>query len=61
MTKRIFYTLLFIIASLIAVTSLYYLSRKSECCGDCHIESHTHETAPTATPEQIAPEQEATE
>jgi len=35
-TKRNLYTIVFIALGIIAVTGIYYLSRKSPCCS-CHV------------------------
>lgn len=47
-TKKNLYTIVFIALGLIGIISIYYLSRKSECCGSCHIASAQHEHAVTS-------------
>ncbi len=41
-TKKNLYTIAFVALGLIGIISIYYLSRKSECCGSCHIASAQH-------------------
>ena len=41
-TKKNLYTIVFVALGLIGIISIYYLSRKSECCGSCHIASAQH-------------------
>jgi hypothetical protein len=41
-TKKNLYTIAFVALGLIGIISIYYLSRKSECCGSCHIASAEH-------------------
>lgn len=40
-TKKNLYTIVFVALAIISLIAIYYLSRKSECCGSCHIASHT--------------------
>lgn len=41
-TKKNLYTIVFIALAITSLIAIYYLSRKSECCGSCHIASAQH-------------------
>ncbi len=59
-TKKNLYTIAFVALGLIGIISIYYLSRKSECCGSCHIASaeHSHDLDETNGAEHISVENE---
>lgn len=40
MTKKNFYTLILVALAALSIIALYYLSKKSTCCGDCHAHPH---------------------
>lgn len=40
MTKKNFYTFILAALAAISVIALYYLSKKSNCCGSCHAHAH---------------------
>lgn len=45
MTKKNFYTIILAALAVLSIIALYYLSKKSNCCGDCH--AHTHQVERT--------------
>lgn len=45
MTKKNFYTLILAALAVLSIVALYYLSKKSNCCGSCH--AHTHQVERT--------------
>ena len=45
MTKKNFYTLILASLAVLSIVALYYLSKKSNCCGDCH--AHVHQVERT--------------
>lgn len=40
MTKKNFYTIMLVGLAALSIIALYYLSKKSNCCGDCHAHPH---------------------
>ncbi len=40
MTKKNFYTFILAALAAVSVIALYYLSKKSNCCGSCHAHAH---------------------
>ena len=40
MTKKNFYTIMLVALAALSIIALYYLSKKSTCCGDCHAHPH---------------------
>lgn len=40
MTKKNFYTLILAALAVVSLIALYYLSKKSNCCGSCHAHPH---------------------
>lgn len=50
-TKKNLYTIVFVSLAIASLIAIYYLSRKSECCGSCHIASAHHEAN---GPEQLS-------
>ncbi len=48
-TKKNLYTIVFIALAVTGLIAIYYLSRKSECCGSCHIETAQHAAHDGAT------------
>lgn len=40
MIKKNFYTLILATLAVLSIVALYYLSKKSNCCGDCHVHPH---------------------
>lgn len=40
MTKKNFYTLMLAALAVVSIVALYYLSKKSNCCGSCHVGTH---------------------
>lgn len=40
MTKKNFYTLILAALAAVSIIALYYLSKKSDCCGSCHTHPH---------------------
>lgn len=45
MLKKNFYTLILAALAVLSIVALYYLSKKSKCCGSCH--AHTHQVERT--------------
>lgn len=43
MTKKNFYTLILAALAGVSIIALYYLSKKSDCCGSCHAHAHPHQ------------------
>lgn len=40
MIKKNFYTIMLVALAALSIIALYYLSKKSTCCGDCHAHPH---------------------